>query len=99
MAYAMADVVRLFTWEADDLVLLNDPYLGGTHLPDVTAISPLFVGDELLAFAACRAHHANIGADRPGSMPPLPAGFGEKYTKDTSTSDDPKAFATKAEVI
>ena len=69
MAYAMADIVKRFAWEADDLVLLNDPYLGGTHLPDVTAVCPIFDGSELLAFAACRAHHANIGADRPGSMP------------------------------
>ncbi len=69
MAYAMADIVARFVWQADDLVLLNDPYLGGTHLPDVTAVCPVFDGDQLVAFAACRAHHANIGADRPGSMP------------------------------
>ena len=69
MAYAMADIVKRFAWEADDLVLLNDPYLGGTHLPDVTAVCPIFEGSELLAYAACRAHHASIGADRPGSMP------------------------------
>jgi N-methylhydantoinase B len=50
-------------------VLLNDPYLGGTHLPDVTAIAPAFADGELVAFAACRAHHANIGGSRPGSMP------------------------------
>jgi N-methylhydantoinase B len=69
MAYAMADIVARFEWQADDLVLLNDPYLGGTHLPDVTAVSPVFVDAQLLAFVACRAHHANIGADQPGSMP------------------------------
>ncbi len=69
MAYAMADIVKRFAWKADDLILLNDPYLGGTHLPDVTAVCPIFDGSELLAFAACRAHHANIGAERPGSMP------------------------------
>ena len=69
MAYAMGDVVKRFEWRAGDLVLLNDPYLGGTHLPDVTAIAPVFVDRRLLAFAACRAHHANIGSDEPGSMP------------------------------
>jgi len=69
MAYAMADVVKRFEWCADDLVLLNDPYLGGTHLPDVTAIAPVFLDRRLIAFAACRAHHANIGSDEPGSMP------------------------------
>ena len=42
MAYAMADIVKRFEWKADDLVLLNDPFLGGTHLPDVTAVCPIF---------------------------------------------------------
>ena len=69
MAYAMADVVKRFEWRADDLVVLNDPYLGGTHLPDVTVVAPVFVERCLIAFAACRAHHANIGSDEPGSMP------------------------------
>jgi N-methylhydantoinase B len=69
MAYAMADVVKRFEWRVGDLVLLNDPYLGGTHLPDVTVVAPAFVERRLIAFAACRAHHANIGSDEPGSMP------------------------------
>jgi N-methylhydantoinase B len=49
--------------------VLNDPYRGGTHLPDVTLISPVFVGGALLGFAACRAHHADIGGPTPGGMP------------------------------
>jgi N-methylhydantoinase B len=49
--------------------VLNDPYRGGTHLPDVTLISPVFVAGELLGFAACRAHHADIGGPTPGGMP------------------------------
>jgi N-methylhydantoinase B len=49
--------------------VLNDPYRGGTHLPDITVITPVFVGDELLGFAACRAHHADVGGPTPGSMP------------------------------
>ncbi len=49
--------------------ILNDPYRGGTHLPDVTLILPVFVSDELLGFAACRAHHADIGGPSPGGMP------------------------------
>ena len=69
MAYAMADIVRRFEWRDGDLVLLNDPFLGGTHLPDVTAVCPIFDDGVLVGFAACRAHHANIGSDRPGSMP------------------------------
>ena len=49
--------------------ILNDPYRGGTHLPDVTLISPVFAADELLGFAASRAHHADIGGPTPGGMP------------------------------
>jgi N-methylhydantoinase B len=49
--------------------ILNDPYRGGTHLPDVTLISPVFAGAELLGFAASRAHHADIGGPTPGGMP------------------------------
>jgi N-methylhydantoinase B len=49
--------------------VLNDPYAGGTHLPDITVVTPIYAGDELLAFAASRAHHADVGARVPGSMP------------------------------
>jgi N-methylhydantoinase B len=49
--------------------VLNDPYRGGTHLPDITVITPVFTGDELLGFAASRAHHADVGGRLPGSMP------------------------------
>ncbi|MGN6187789.1 MAG: hydantoinase B/oxoprolinase family protein [Conexibacter sp.] len=49
--------------------VLNDPYKGGTHLPDITVVTPIFVGDDLLGFAACRAHHADVGGPTPGSMP------------------------------
>ena len=53
--------------------ILNDPYRGGTHLPDITVIAPLFwrasPDEELVGFAASRAHHADVGAAEPGSMP------------------------------
>ena len=49
--------------------ILNDPYRGGTHLPDITVITPIFAGDDLIAFAANRAHHADVGGPTPGSMP------------------------------
>ncbi|MEA2480849.1 MAG: N-methylhydantoinase [Thermoleophilaceae bacterium] len=52
-----------------DAWILNDPYRGGTHLPDITAISPVFAGGELAGFAASRAHHADVGGRIPGSMP------------------------------
>src|SRR3954447_10245612 len=52
-----------------DAWVLNDPYRGGTHLPDITVISPVFVGSGLGGFSASRAHHADVGGRVPGSMP------------------------------
>ncbi len=48
---------------------LNDPYRGGTHLPDLTLVSPLASGGQALGFAVTRAHHSDVGGMRPGSMP------------------------------
>jgi N-methylhydantoinase B len=58
-------------WAAGDLLVLNDPYLGGTHLPDITMVSPIFAGEEETPsfFVASRAHHADVGGMSPGSMP------------------------------
>ncbi|MEJ2761975.1 MAG: hydantoinase B/oxoprolinase family protein [Gammaproteobacteria bacterium] len=69
MAYAMAGIVARVDWRPGDMIILNDPYLGGTHLPDVTLIAPVFADGEPAAFVANRAHHADIGAATPGSMP------------------------------
>ena len=52
-----------------DLWILNDPYRGGTHLPDISLISPVFTGEGLLGFAASRAHHADVGGPTPAGMP------------------------------
>ena len=69
MAFAMRDVVSTFDWLAGDMMVLNDPYKGGTHLPDVTLIAPVFIKDSLIGFVVNRAHHADIGSETPGSMP------------------------------
>lgn len=73
MAFAMEKIVSSVEWAVGDMVMLNDPFLGGTHLPDITFIAPLFTGQgsqqQLKAFVVNRAHHANIGASSPGSMP------------------------------
>ena len=55
-----------------DVYLLNNPYNGGTHLPDITVISPIFdaEGISVLFYVASRGHHADIGGTTPGSMPP-----------------------------
>ncbi len=59
------------TWAEGDVVVLNDPYAGGTHLPDVTMVSPVFVGSQNMPafFVASRAHHADVGGMTPGSLP------------------------------
>ncbi len=49
--------------------ILNDPFRGGTHLPDITLINPVFLGSVLLGFAASRAHHSDVGGPTPGGMP------------------------------
>ena len=55
-----------------DAYMLNDPYNGGTHLPDITVMTPVFNREEteILFYVASRAHHADIGGITPGSMPP-----------------------------
>jgi 5-oxoprolinase (ATP-hydrolysing) len=57
--------------KAGDVFVLNDPYHGGTHLPDITVVTPVFDrrGQDLLFFVASRGHHAEIGGLTPGSMP------------------------------
>jgi len=53
-----------------DVIIVNDPFRGGTHLPDITLITPIFVGsDGPYGFSASRAHHADVGGMTPGSMP------------------------------
>ena len=62
-------------FQPGDVVILNDPYLGGTHLPDVTLVSPVFIDPQATGerspdfFVASRAHHADVGGAAPGSMP------------------------------
>jgi 5-oxoprolinase (ATP-hydrolysing) len=53
-----------------EVVVTNHPAFGGSHLPDVTMVAPVHLGDRLLGYVACRAHHAEIGGIRPGSVPP-----------------------------
>lgn len=53
-----------------DVIVTNHPQTGGTHLPDITVITPAFSGDKIVFYVASRAHHADIGGILPGSMPP-----------------------------
>jgi len=55
--------------EPGDVVILNDPYAGGTHLPDITLVSAVFIDSTLRFYVASRAHHSDVGGMTPGSMP------------------------------
>jgi len=59
-----------------DVFVLNDPFAGGTHLPDVTLVAPITPREEIIGYAVSRAHHADVGGMTPGSMP---AGAEEIY--------------------
>ncbi|MEM2894135.1 MAG: hydantoinase B/oxoprolinase family protein [Candidatus Bathyarchaeia archaeon] len=54
--------------EDGDMIILNDPYISGTHLPDITLICPIFYKDEIVAYSANKAHHSDVGGKAPGSM-------------------------------
>jgi len=69
MPLSVQAALRVVRFEEGDLVVLNDPYQGGTHLPDITCISPLFSEKRLVFFVANRAHHSDVGGMTPGSMP------------------------------
>ena len=81
---AMGETVRAVIldhpgMEAGDVFVTNDPYRGGSHLPDITVITPVFISDERPAFfVANRAHHAEIGGIVPGSMPPFSQSLAEE---------------------
>lgn len=69
MPLSVAAALERFRFRPGDTVLLNDPFHGGTHLPDVTFVRPVFWRGRLRFFTACRAHYSDIGGMSPGSMP------------------------------
>ena len=73
MPASVRAALERFTLRPGDIVALNDPYLGGTHLPDITLVAPVFAptsdGSTLVGFVADRGHHADIGGMTPGSLP------------------------------
>jgi 5-oxoprolinase (ATP-hydrolysing) len=77
MGESIKTVIRENTgrMQPGDVFVLNDPYHGGTHLPDVTVITPVYLGaashDKPLFYVGSRGHHADIGGTTPGSMPPF----------------------------
>ena len=73
MGESIKTVVRenAASMRAGDVFVLNDPYHGGTHLPDITVITPVYIEGQPLFYVGSRGHHADIGGTTPGSMPPF----------------------------
>lgn len=63
----LAHAFPVDTWKPGDIVVMNDPYLGGQHLPDIQTFMPVYAGGELVAFAGALGHHLDVGGMRPGS--------------------------------
>ena len=72
MPLSVEAVVQSMTLEEGDIAILNDPYAGGTHLPDITLVLPIFIAGQAQPsfYAAVRAHHADVGGTFAGSMGP-----------------------------
>src|SRR6185436_14799749 len=71
MPLSVKHVVEAFVLQPGDVAIVNDPFRGGTHLPDITAVMPVFFGKSKTPsfYVANRAHHADVGGMSPGSMP------------------------------
>jgi N-methylhydantoinase B/oxoprolinase/acetone carboxylase alpha subunit len=69
MPLSVQAALAALAFDDGDLVLVNDPYHGGTHLPDITCIAPVFYDGRPAFFIANRAHHSDVGGMTPGSMP------------------------------
>jgi N-methylhydantoinase B len=70
MAFAIREGLAAYKGklEAGDMILFNDPYFSGTHLPDLTLIAPIFHDERLIGYAANKAHHTDVGGRAPGSI-------------------------------
>ncbi len=69
MPLSVKSVIESLELKEGDMAVLNDPFRGGTHLPDVTMVAPVYVNGKPVFYVANRAHHADIGGISPGSMP------------------------------
>jgi 5-oxoprolinase (ATP-hydrolysing) len=69
MGICVREVTKVLRMREGDVIITNHPAFGGSHLPDVTLIKPVFTNKQLIGYVAARAHHAEIGGKKPGSMP------------------------------
>lgn len=79
LGMCVRNLQQTISMDEGDVIVTNHPHYGGSHLPDITVVTPIFdPSNELLGYAACRAHHAEIGGTRPGSMPPNATSLAEE---------------------
>jgi len=84
-----------------DVFVLNDPYHGGTHLPDITVITPVYLGDnaEPTFYVGSRGHHADVGGTTPGSMPPFSTHIEEEGVQINNVKLVERGVLREAEMI
>ena len=78
MGLCVRALKKEFRLQSGDVIMTNHPSFGGSHLPDITVVTPVFINQELIGYVANRAHHAEIGGIRPGSMPPMAKNLAEE---------------------
>ena len=86
MGESIKTVVRdnAATMRQGDVYVLNDPYHGGTHLPDITVITPVYMDGKPVFYVGSRGHHADVGGTTPGSMPPFSTRIEEEGVRITN---------------
>ncbi|OQC08506.1 MAG: Acetone carboxylase alpha subunit [Alphaproteobacteria bacterium ADurb.Bin100] len=89
------------TMQPGDVYVLNDPYHGGTHLPDITVITPVYLGDaaQPTFYVGSRGHHADIGGTTPGSMPPFSTRIEEEGVQINNVKLVDRGVLREAEMI
>jgi 5-oxoprolinase (ATP-hydrolysing) len=89
------------TMQPGDVYVLNDPYHGGTHLPDITVITPVYLGDaaQPTFYVGSRGHHADIGGTTPGSMPPFSTRIEEEGVQINNVKLVERGVLREAEMI
>lgn len=78
LGVCVREVRKVLQLEAGDIAITNHPGFGGSHLPDITLISPVYFQEKHIGYVVNRAHHAELGGMRPGSMPPDAKHLGEE---------------------
>ncbi|MES2952900.1 MAG: hydantoinase B/oxoprolinase family protein [Pseudomonadota bacterium] len=101
MGESIKTVVRenAATMQPGDVYVLNDPYHGGTHLPDITVITPVYLDGKPTFYVGSRGHHADVGGTTPGSMPPFSTRIEEEGVQITNFKLVDRGVLREAEMV